>query len=171
MPDTEIDVKTVPAVREPATDLWHSFRSEVDRLFERFDGGFKLPSMARIFDTTPTIQTSFEFSVPAVDVNEDDKAYKITAELPGLDEKHIEVSLFGDRLILKGEKRQERKEKDKDHFLSERAYGSFQRSFRLPEGVDVENISATMAKGVLEIILPKTAEAQKQQKKIQVKAA
>ncbi|WP_199902536.1 Hsp20/alpha crystallin family protein [Azospirillum sp. B4] len=171
MPDTEIDVKKVPAVREPVTDLWHSFRGEIDRLFERFDGGFKLPSVARIFDLTPTVQTAFSFTVPAVDVSEDDKAYKITAELPGLDEKHIEVSLFGDRLVLKGEKRQERKEQDADHFLSERSYGSFQRTFRLPDGVDAENIGATMTKGVLEIVLPKNAETQKQQKKIEIKAA
>ena len=81
------------------------------------------------------------------------------------------MTLTGDRLILKGEKRQEREEKEKNYYLSERSYGSFQRTFSLPDGIDREKIAATFAKGVLTITLPKTAEVQKQQKKIEVKAA
>ncbi len=173
MPDTVIDIKKTPAHRESLPDVWRSFRNEIERLFDRFDGGFRLPSMRRMFDLEPFWgdETSFGFNVPAADVSEDDKAYKITAELPGLDEKSIEVLLSGDRLVLKGEKRQEKEEKDKNYYLSERCYGSFQRSFRLPDGVDQDKIAATFAKGVLTVTLPKTAEAQKQQKKIEVKAA
>ena len=65
-------------------------------------------------------------------MSEDDKGYKISAELPGLDAKDVEVSVSGDRLVLKGEKRQEQEEKNKNYYLSERTYGSFERSFELP---------------------------------------
>ncbi len=173
MPDTVIHIKKTPAPRESLPDTWRSFRNEIDRLFDRFDSGFQLPSMRRMFDLEPfwRYETSFDFNVPVADVTEDDKAYKITAEMPGLDEKSIEVSLSGDQLILKGEKRQEKEEKDKNHYLSERCYGSFHRSFRLPDGIDQDKIAANFAKGVLTVTLPKTAEAQKRQKKIEVKAA
>ena len=173
MPDTAIAIKKAPALRQNAPDVWRSFRDEVERLFDRFDGPFRMPSMRRMFDLEPLwrSETSFDLNIPAVDVSEDDKAYRITAELPGLDEKGIEVSMSGDRLVLKGEKRQEKEEKDKNHYLSERSYGSFERSFRLPDGIDQDKVAAIFAKGVLTVTLPKTAEAQKQQKKIEVKAA
>ena len=104
-------------------------------------------------------------------MSEDDKAYKITAELPGVEPKDVEVSLSGDMLVFKGEKQQEKEEKAKNYYLSERSYGSFQRAFQLPDGVDRDKVSADFSKGVLTITLPKTAEAQKQSKKIEVKAA
>jgi len=125
-----------------------------------------------MFDVEPFWggESSFGITVPAVDVTEDDKAYKITAELPGLDQKDIEVSVTGDVLVIKGEKRQEREEKDKNRYLSERSYGAFQRNFSLPDGIDRDKIGADFSKGLLTLTLPKTAEAQKQQKKIEVKA-
>ncbi len=104
-------------------------------------------------------------------MSEDDKSYKIAAELPGIDAKDIDVSVTGDTLVLKGEKRQEKEEKDKNYFFSERSYGSFQRAFALPDSVDREKIAADFSKGVLTIALPKTAAAQKPQKKIEVKSA
>ncbi len=104
-------------------------------------------------------------------MSEDEKAYKISAELPGIDAKDIDVSVSGDTLVLKGEKRQEKEEKDKNYHFSERAYGSFQRSFQLPPSVDRDKVAADFSKGVLTITLPKTAEAQKPQKKIEVKSA
>lgn len=103
-------------------------------------------------------------------LSEDDKAYKITAELPGLDAKDVDVSVSGNTLVLKGEKRQEKEEKNKNYFFSERAYGSFQRAFELSTTVDRDKIAADYSKGVLTITLPKTAEAQKQAKKIEVKS-
>jgi HSP20 family protein len=74
-------------------------------------------------------------------------------------------------LVIKGEKRQEKAEQDENRYMSERTYGSFQRSFSLPEGINTDKISAEFSNGVLTITLPKTAEAQKQQKKIEVKVA
>ena len=174
MPDKAIDIKKTPTTREATPDVWRSFRTEMDRLFDRFDSGFRLPSMWRMFDMPPLAaqETALGFSVPAVDVSEDDKAYKITAELPGLEEKNIDVSLSGDRLVIKGEKKQEKEEKEKNYYLSERSYGSFQRTFRLPEGIDQDKVGASFAQGVLTVTLPKSAApAQKPEKKIDIKAA
>jgi HSP20 family protein len=163
-------VKKTPAPRTSTPDPWQNLRSEMDRLFDRL-AGFGVPSIRRMFDLAPQFESSFSFNAPAVDVTEDDKAYKIAAELPGLDDKDIDVSVTGDTLTLKGEKRQEKKEKDKNWYVSERTYGSFQRTFALPDGVDRDKITAEFAKGILNVTLPKSPEAQKQQKKIEVKAA
>jgi HSP20 family protein len=171
MADTPVEVKKAAApvpTRAEVPDPWRSFRSEMDRLFDRF--GF--PSFRRMFDVEPfwNYETSMGMAVPAVDVTEDENAYKITAELPGMSEKDIDVTVSGDVLVLKGEKRQEREQKEKNRYVSERSYGAFQRSFSLPDGVDREKIGADFSKGVLTLTLPKTADAQKRQKKIEVKA-
>lgn len=155
--------------RRGALEPWRSFQDEMDRLFDRF--GFGLPSLRRMFDVEPRMTPSFTFSVPAVDVVEEPACYKIMAELPGLDEKEIEVSLTGDTLMLKGEKRQEREEKDKNYHLSERSYGSFQRSFVLPRDVERDKVEANFSKGVLTLTLPKSAEAQQRQRKIEIKGS
>ncbi len=154
---------TSVAVKKQVTtpDVWTSFRGEMDRLFDRFG----VPSFPSFFGASP----DFSFTVPAVDVTEDDKAYKIAAEMPGVEEKDIDVSVNEDTLVLKGEKRQEKEEKGKNTYVSERSYGSFQRAFALPEGVDRGKIAADFSKGVLTVTLPKTPESQKQQKKIEIK--
>jgi HSP20 family protein len=172
MADVPVEVKKAAPAETTTPDVWRSFRSEMDRLFDRFAGGFGFPSLRRMFDMEPAGRpaSSFIFSVPAIDMSEDEKAYKISAELPGLDAKDVDVSVSGDMLVLKGEKRQEREEKDKNYYLSERAFGSFQRSFELPASIDRDKVAADFSKGVLTITLPKTPEAQKQQKKIEVKS-
>ncbi|MBV8120160.1 MAG: Hsp20/alpha crystallin family protein [Alphaproteobacteria bacterium] len=166
--DVPVEVKKAAPAETPVPDLWRSFRGEMDRLFDRFG----LPSLRRMFDIEPGSRpwSTFSFSAPPIDLSEDDKAYKITAELPGLDVEHIDVSVTGDRLILKGEKRQEKEEKEKNYYFSERSYGSFQRAFELPASVDRDKVAADFSKGVLTITLPKTAEAQGQAKKIEVKS-
>jgi HSP20 family protein len=168
MADVPVEVKTAPA-EPPVPDVWRSFRGEMDRLFDRF--GF--PSLRRLFDIEPRWRplSTFSFSVPPIDMSEDDKAYKITAELPGLDAKDVDVSVSGDMLVLKGEKRQEKEEKDKNYYFSERAFGSFRRAFELPASVDREKVAADYSKGVLTITLPKTAAAQRQAKKIEIKSS
>jgi len=171
MAKTQVEVRKTTPARTP--DVWQAFRSEMDRVFDRFAGTLHMPSWRQMFkpDVSLSDEGFFAFSTPAVDMTEDDKAYKITAEVPGLEEKNIEVVLAGDVLTLKGEKHYEKDEKDKTRYVSERAYGSFQRSFTLPDGVDRDKIAAELAKGVLTVTLPKSAEAQKPQKKIEVKAA
>jgi HSP20 family protein len=89
--------------------------------------------------------------------------------LPGIQEKDLAVTVAGDTLVIRGEKRQEHEQKDKNYHYSERSYGSFRRAFVLPDGVDREKISADLSKGVLTVTLPKTAEAAKPAKKIEVK--
>ena len=126
-----------------------------------------------MFDVEPAWRpaSSFSFAAPAIDMSEDEKVYKISAELPGIDAKDIDVSVSGDMLVLKGEKRQEKEETDRDYHFSERSYGSFQRSFELPSSVDRNKIAADFSKGVLTITLPKTAEAQQPAKKIEIKSS
>jgi HSP20 family protein len=169
MADVPVEVKKAAPAETTVPDVWRSFRGEMDRLFDRF--GF--PSLRRIFDMEPAWRpaSSFAFSVPAIDMSEDDKTYRISAELPGLDAKDVDVSVSGNTLVLKGEKRQEKEEKDKNCYFSERAYGSFQRTFELPSTVDRDKIAADFSKGVLTITLPKTPDAQKPQKKIEVRSA
>ena len=170
MADVPVEVKKTAPAQMNVPDVWHSFRSEMDRLFDRFGSGFGFPSLRRMFDIEPGWRSSFNFSMPAIDMSEDEKAYKISAELPGIDAKDIDVSVSGDMLVLKGEKRQEKEEKDKNYHFSERAYGSFQRAFDLPASVDRDKIAADFSKGVLTVTLPKKAEAQKPQRKIDVKS-
>ena len=175
MANTPVEVKKTAPAPAPAAapDAWRSFRTEMDRLFDRFAGGFGMPAFRRMFDVEPAwrAESSFSFAAPAVDVTEDEKTFKITAELPGIEEKNVDVTVSGDMLTLKGEKHYEKEEKNKNHYMSERAYGSFQRAFMLPDGIDRDKIAADLSKGVLTITLPKTAAAQKPQKKIAVKAA
>ena len=175
MPDTPVPVRkdetraTAPAARRTGVDYWQSFHDEFDRLFGRFSRGFPMPSFGRIFDPGTAYDKSLAISVPAVDATEDEHGYRITAEMPGMTEKDVAVKLSDGMITISGEKREEKEEKDKDYHLSERRYGSFQRSFALPDTVDRDKIEASFAKGVLTLNLPKKPEAVKQQKKIEVK--
>jgi HSP20 family protein len=155
----------VPAERWPLSSL----RREIDRLFDDFHFGGLRRSLARV-DVEPFWRGVAGFgAVPAVDVAEKDMEYEVTAELPGMDEKNIDVKFADGVLTIKGEKKEEKEEKKKDFYLSERRYGSFQRSFQVPKGVDADRIEAKFANGVLTVRLPKSAEAQKSEKKIAIK--
>ena len=108
---------------------------------------------------------------PAVDFAESDEVYEITVELPGIDDKNIEVKLVNGGLRITGEKQDEVKEKKKGYLLHERHFGSFERYLRIPEGVDQDKIEASFKKGVLKVVLPKKPEARKPEKKIEIKAS
>jgi len=108
---------------------------------------------------------------PAVDIVEKDNAYEVTADAPGFDDKSIEVQVLNGSLWIKGERKSEREERQSDYYLSEREFGSFQRCFRLPDGIDTDKIEATLQKGVLTVMLPKTGEAQKAAKKVEIREA
>ena len=160
---------TAPAATGEAWQPFQALRNEIDQIFDDFGNGFwKRPfrSLARL-----ERDLSKNFNAPAVDVAESEKAYEITAELPGLDEKNIEVKLANGGLTIKGEKKEETEEKKKDYYVSERRYGSFERYFALPDGVNSDKIEATFKNGVLKVVLPKTEDAQKPAKTINVKAA
>ncbi|MCE1236269.1 MAG: Hsp20/alpha crystallin family protein [Hyphomicrobiales bacterium] len=164
--DETKSVESVP--RTPDWPMFADLRREMDRLFDDFGRGWFRAPMTPDFDTNVFARTA---PVPAVDVVEKDGAWVVTAELPGLDEKAIDITIAGDLLTLKGEKTETREEDDKGAHLSERRYGSFARSFRLPDGVDRGKIGATFANGVLTVTLPKLVDAKAEEKKIEVKAA
>ncbi len=176
---TKVPVKTEKGSSAVAPLGWAPFdniRREIDRIFDRFNLGtwdFPLgPFGRRAFDLeVPWPRAPGMAIAPAVDVAERDKEFEITAELPGMDEKNIELKLANGVLTIKGEKKDEKEERQKDYYMSERRYGSFLRSFHVPEGVDTAKIEAAFSKGVLSIKLPKTAEAQKSEKTITIKAA
>jgi len=170
---TKMPVKTEKSTAA-ATSPWRPFenlRREIDRLFDDFGGFGRSPFQRSFFDVEPFGRGELtRTAAPAIDVSQTDKAYEITAELPGMDEKNIEVSLANGILTIKGEKQEEKEEKQKDYYMRERSFGSFQRSFQVPDGVDADKIEANFKKGVLTLSLPKSAEAQTAAKKIDVKA-
>jgi HSP20 family protein len=107
--------------------------------------------------------------MPRLDVAEDDKAFHVTVELPGLSEKDVAVTVTDRVLTISGEKREEKEKKDKDVVRRERAYGSFRRAIELPGDVDAGKIAAKFKDGVLTVDVPKTKDAQERVKKIPVK--
>lgn len=137
------------------TNPFSVLQHEIDRLFDGFSRNFA-PLAAYAF-------------VPNLDVAETDKEIEITAELPGLEEKDVQLSVADNVLTIRGEKKSQREEKEKDYHLIERNYGSFLRTVELPSGVNLDNIKATIAKGILKVIVQKPAPSQS--KKIEVKAA
>ncbi len=154
---------------------WQPFeglRQEIDRLFDDFGLGFRWPFRRSLFAAEPLFRRPLRWpTAPAVDIAEGEKAYEITAELPGMDEKNIEVKVAEGCLTITGQKQEEKEEKKKDYYLQERHFGSFQRSFEVPDSVDPNKIEASFKKGVLTVTLPKKPEAQKAARKIDVKAA
>jgi HSP20 family protein len=173
MATTPVAVKKTTAPVPAVPDVFRSFRTEMDRLMDRFAGGFGMPSFRRLFDLDAPFRfdSALSLPVPAVDVTEDTAGYKITAELPGMAETDIEVTMTDHTLTIKGEKKAEKEEKDKDYYLSERSYGAFRRSFALPEGIDGDKVGAEFTKGVLTVTLPKLAAVKVEPKKVEVKAA
>jgi HSP20 family protein len=150
-----------------------NLRREIDRLFDDFGWGFPRRPLGRtLFDVEPFWRSEVAFGkTPAVDIAEKEKEYEITVELPGLDESNVEVKFADGLLTIKGEKQEEKEEKRKDYYLSERRFGSFQRSFQVPDGVDADKIAASFKNGVLTVTLPKSPEAKKKEKKIAIKKA
>lgn len=133
-------------------------RSDIDRLFDDFFNDFEL-------DIFGGRTGSFS---PRVEVSEDEKEIRVSAELPGLDEKDISVSITGDSLTLSGEKKEESESKDKGCLIKERSYGSFTRTIPLNSEIKTDMVEAHFKKGVLRINLPKTAKAVDGKKKIEV---
>jgi HSP20 family protein len=151
-----------PARRDDLLDPFVAFRREVDRMFDGFFDGFGRPgrSLTGWSDLTPTM-----------DLVENDKDLTITAELPGLDEKDFEVTVAGDLLTLKGEKKSDHEQRNGDSYYAERRYGSFTRSVRLPFEVKDDAVEAKYDKGVLTVRIPKPAEMQRAVRRIEVKRA
>ena len=159
----------VPSPIHPFEQL----HQQIDRLFNDFGRGLWSTSpRGATFNIQPTWRSDFSWSsLPAVDVVENEKAFEISAELPGLEKNDVEVILSENVLTINGEKKEEKEENNQGYYVSERRYGSFTRSFRLPEGANADKIEAHFKNGVLRVTVPKNVEAQTPQKKIAIKAA
>jgi HSP20 family protein len=159
-----MNLRTLIPFRDRATpmrsenNLFGPLHREIDRLFDDFARGLTA------FGGSPNL-------VPSLDVTETDKEIEITAELPGLERKDIDISIEDDVLIIRGEKKAEVEESDKNknYQLNERSYGVFYRMIQLPPGIDPASVQAVMSKGVLKITIPKPARSEA--KKIEVKEA
>jgi HSP20 family protein len=127
---------------------------EIDRLFNEFAQGMG-QNGAKI--------------IPNIEISETDKAIEVSAEMPGLERKDVEISIEDDTLTIRGEKKIEENQKDKNVQLSERSYGVFYRVLQLPSGIDPSSVQATMSNGVLKVTIPKPARSAP--KKIEVKEA
>jgi HSP20 family protein len=147
-------------------DPFISFRREMDRLFDDFFTGFGMP-----IPLPPAAASSGTLLAPRIDVSESGQEIRIAAELPGVDEKDVEVTLNGDILTIRGEKQEERNEDDRDYHLMERSVGTFARTLRLPFTVDPAQVDASFNQGVLTLTIPKPKEAQEQVHRIAVKGA
>ncbi len=133
-------------------DQFSTLQTEMSRLFDSFFEGFDIVP----FGKTGLAQAGV---MPKVDVSETKDAVQVTAELPGMKEDDLEVTLADGHLVIQGEKRAEKEEKDKNFYRVERSYGSFHRSIPLPTEVDDQKVDASFQNGVLKIVLPKVAPA------------
>jgi HSP20 family protein len=127
-------------------------------MFEDFGRGWRLPMLVGR-ETLLAL---------AINVSETDDAIEVTAELPGIDEKDVDVEVANNVLTIKGEKKSEKEEKEKDFHLVERSYGSFQRTVPLPYEIDPDKIAAKFTQGVLTVTMPKPPQAKEKVKKIKV---
>ena len=142
---------------------WRSF-GEISRFRREMDDLFN-----RIFGETSLSKIGLGKWQPLVDISETDTDIIIKAELPGIDAKDVDVSITGDRLIIKGEKQQEKEEKEENRYRSERYYGTYERVINLPASIVENKTEATFDKGILTITLPKVEKIKKKQVKIKVK--
>lgn len=142
--------------------------NEIDRMFEDFFDGFGLPDLG--FRKTWDSMARTGLFKPNLDISESDKEYSIAVELPGVDEKNVELELTGNALKIRGEKKQETEKKDKNYHCMERSYGSFQRVLTLPDDADPDKISAEYKNGIMTITVPRRPELKPGVKKIEIKA-
>ena len=164
------DLMLAPSKSKQETGLVEQFmepfarlRNEVDRVFEDFPVRF--PTFAIPSRLTALLPT------PAVEMTETDKAYKVAVEVPGIAAKDIEVEAEKGLLVIKGEKKEEREEKERNFARSERSYGAFERRIALPADAELDKIEAKAADGVLRISIPRDKKAAPARRKIEIKGA
>lgn len=143
------------------------FHREMDRMFDDFLSqwpgfGGNWPAVSGLAD---------DFIKPTLDLSATDKAYTISVEIPGVDEKDVKLELSNDTLTIHGQKRQEKEDKEKNYYRVERSYGSFRRVLSLPEDADQDAIKAKFKKGILTVTMPRKALPESHVKRIEVKRA
>jgi len=144
-------------------DPFHAMQREMNRMFEDVWGGFGLPAFR-------TGDEGAEWFSPKMDISETDKEIRVTAELPGMEEKDVEVVFANGVLTIQGEHKEETEEKDeeKQYYLRECSYGSFRRALPIGEKVEEGKLKAKFKNGKLTVTLPKTKEAKEKVKKIPI---
>jgi len=150
--------KSVPVKRQ-AHDPFLLMNNDMESLFDDFFKGFELE---------PFFGPDISSYSPKIDVKEGDKEIKVLAELPGMDEKDINVTLNKDSLTLTGEKKEEKEDNEKGYHRLERSYGSFCRTIPFPVEIESDKVSASYKKGILTIIIPKSNKAIEEKKKIKI---
>ena len=166
MPNLEPAKKPAPMPARTG-DVFEAMRHEMNRLLDTFDRGF----FDRGFGHWPSLPSTARggFAGFDVDVRDNGDALVIEAEIPGVDEKDVTVTLANGLLTIAGEKKAEREEKKDSYYLAERSFGSFQRALRLPDTVDESRIEARFEKGVLRITAAKKPEAVRSERRIEIK--
>jgi HSP20 family protein len=162
------DVKeTKPAVRgRTEMEPWRF--SNAERMFEDWLEDFWARPFPRMWRPGFGQLRAMALAAPALDVYDQKDDLIVKAEIPGLSKEEIDISLEGNMLTIKGEKRKEEEVKEEDYYRSERAYGAFSRSIELPAAVQTDKVNASFKNGVLEIRLPKTEEAKTNVVKVKV---
>lgn len=167
---------TAPAKQPEVLHPLETIRQDIESMFDRYFGNW--PSVGQLlqwpeFEPFRSLELPERLkhwgATPRVDVSETDKSYEVTAEIPGMDEKDVEVTLTENTLTINGEKHEEREQKEKDYHVRERRYGSFRRTFTVPSDVDANKISAQFTKGVLTVSLPKSKKPRGKRRQIAIK--
>ncbi len=150
----------------------NTLQREIDAVFDRFGSGSPFGDWLIPFEKKTGFGLPSGFAKAGIatksDIVEGEKSYDITVELPGVSEKDISVTVDEGVLSIKGEKRSEEKKEEDNFFLQERGYGSFQRSFRLPDDVDANKIAANHKNGILTVSLPRNKEAKPKGRQISI---
>lgn len=148
-------------LRAEAENPFYALQREMSRVFDDF---------SRSLDLAPFgVETGGGSFYPSIDVKEGEKEITVRAELPGMEEKDIDVSLVNNSLTIRGEKKEEKEEKGKDYWRRETSYGSFSRTIPLPDEIDTEKVDAHFKNGVLTINIPKLESSSQKHKKITIK--
>lgn len=159
MPLKDFLSKNLPVKRDQEVNPFWGLQRDMNRLFENFFDEFRIsPFSERGLST-----------FPKVNIKETDKQIKISAELPGLEAKDIDISISDNVLTLRGQKSEESESKDENYYLVERSFGSFNRTINLPAEVDSDKVRAEFKNGVLDIVLTKKPDSQQKTKKIEIK--
>ena len=158
--DKPLARRDVASFSEALTEPLIRLRSEVDRLFEDFPS--RWPSVK--------FGLSSGLLVPAVEMTETKKAFKLSVEVPGMDAADIEMHVEAGAVLISGEKKEQREEDEEGYSYSERSYGVFERKIELPANADAKGVKAKVRKGVLEITVPKKPNATAQRQRIKVES-
>lgn len=172
----EEDTGTSVPVQRSSTDIQlptfrgslTRFHQQVDRLFDQALRGFDLSPLG--FNRPLGSRMSNGVLRPTLDLGATDKAYTVSVEVPGVDEKDVKVEIANDTLTIRGQKKQESEQKEKNYYRMERGYGSFQRVLSLPQDADQKGVAATFKHGVLTVSMPRKAAPQVHVKQIQIQS-